>query len=117
MGDTYAGIEGLIGSLFEDSLRGDAGDEVSGLDGSDSLYGRDRIDTLVGGDGADYLIGGAGGDYLLGGAGFDQVLYSFATSGLTVDLLHPWSFNTGEAAGDDYSSIEGVAGSAFNKFR
>jgi Ca2+-binding RTX toxin-like protein len=114
-GDSYGGIEGLVGSLFSDSLRGDNGDNyLFGLDGSDSLYGRDGVDTLVGGDGDDYLTGGAGGDYLIGGAGLDQVLYTFATAGLTVDLLHPWAFNTGEAAGDNYDSIEGLAGSAFN---
>lgn len=114
IGDSYSGIEGLIGSLFADSLRGDSGDNyIFGLDGSDSLYGRDGVDSLVGGDGADYLHGGGGGDYLIGGDGFDQALYSYVTSGITVDLLHP-SFNTGEAVGDHYSSIEGLAGSAFD---
>jgi Ca2+-binding RTX toxin-like protein len=114
LGDTYSGIEGLIGSNFGDSLRGDdGGNYIFGMAGSESLYGRDGVDTLVGGDGADYLHGGEGGDYLIGGEGFDQALYSYVTSGITVDLLHP-SFNTGEAVGDHYSSIEGLAGSPFN---
>ena len=114
VGDTYSGIEGLIGSQFGDSLRGDVGNNyLFGMGGSDSLYGREGVDSLVGGDGDDYLHGGEGGDYLIGGDGFDQALYSYVTSGLLVDLLHP-SNNSGEAVGDHYSSIEGLAGSPFD---
>jgi Ca2+-binding RTX toxin-like protein len=53
-GDTYANIEGLIGSAFDDVLIGDTGDN--------DLQGGDGNDTLEGGLGADTLDGGAGQD-------------------------------------------------------
>ncbi|HVF36323.1 MAG TPA: calcium-binding protein [Sphingomicrobium sp.] len=113
-GDSYDGIEGLIGSIFRDSLRGDAGNNyIFGMDGNDSLYGRAGIDTLAGGSGDDFLEGGQGVDYLIGGAGLDHALYTTSLSGVTVDLLNQ-SANTGDAAGDFFDSIEALAGSAFN---
>src|SRR5258708_14962302 len=59
------------------------------------------------------LTGGPGADHLDGGSGFDFVRYDTVTSGVTVDLADP-SVNTGDAAGDDYVSIEGVIGSIFD---
>lgn len=113
-GDQFDSIEGVAGSLFGDSLRGDSGDNyLWGNDGDDSLYGRDGNDTLIGGAGNDYLTGGEGADTLIGGTGFDHVLYSSASTGVTVDLLNQLA-NTGEAVGDNYDSIEGLAGSAFD---
>ena len=55
-GDTYVGIEHVIGSNFDDSLFGDAGNN-----------------TLNGGGGWDHLIGGAGRDVLIGGSGQDTL--------------------------------------------
>ena len=63
-GDTYSGIENLIGTSFNDSLVGDTG--------NNKLYGGDENDTLSGGDGADTLYGGSGSrDSMVGGAGDD----------------------------------------------
>jgi Ca2+-binding RTX toxin-like protein len=93
-GDTYSGIEILIGSAFNDTLTGDAGSN-----------------TLYGGAGYDILIGGAGADSLIGGDGIDTADYSTATGGVTVSLLSP-SGNTGDAAGDTYASIENLTGSS-----
>ena len=86
-GDTYSSIERLRGSAFDDILTGDAGNN--------------------------YLVGGLGADILDGGAGFDFAGYQNAATAVIASLANP-AINTGEAAGDTYTSIEGLIGSAFN---
>lgn len=88
-GDTYISIEGLQGSDFNDILVGDAG-----------------TNTLVGGQGADALDGRDG---------FDTVRYDMGNvgnRGVTANLADA-SGNTGTAAGDTYTSIEGLVGTRF----
>jgi Ca2+-binding RTX toxin-like protein len=92
-GDTYAGIEGLIGSAFADILVGNAG-----------------ANQILGGDGVDQLTGGAGADLLDGGASFDFTRHDLAGSGVTVRLDLGVGL-AGDAAGDTYVSIEGLVGS------
>jgi serralysin len=103
-GDSYVSIEGLVGSGFADSLRGD--------NSSNLLYGGDGNDYLFGRGGNDALAGGPGADYLDGGAGIDAVSYGTAPTGVVADLLYP-GVNTGDAAGDSYVSIERLYGSSF----
>jgi Ca2+-binding RTX toxin-like protein len=104
-GDTLTNIEWLRGSYFDDILIGDGGaNTLSGLGGRD---------TLNGGAGSDRLVGGAGADVLIGGAGVDTVLYDNASAGVTVNLVNP-AVNTGDAAGDTYSSVENLVGSTLN---
>jgi Ca2+-binding RTX toxin-like protein len=86
-GDSYVGIENLTGSKFNDSLFGDAQDNI--------------------------LEGGLGADILSGGAGSDWASYAHASAGLIVNLTTP-AFNTGEAFGDTFSAVENLIGSAFN---
>lgn len=113
-GDLFAGIEGILGSGFNDILRGDAGqNRLDGGAGEDLLQGRDGFDSLFGGAGNDTLSGGLGGDALTGGDGFDLVSYAEATAALRADLATPAS-NTGEAAGDSFAGIEALLGTAFH---
>ncbi|MBQ0824011.1 PQQ-dependent sugar dehydrogenase [Microvirga sp. HBU67558] len=71
-GDRLVGIQGALGSAFNDALRGSgshdtlrggAGDDsISGNAGNDRLYGDAGQDTLVGGPGKDWMSGGPGAD-------------------------------------------------------
>ncbi len=104
-GDTLVGIEYLFGSAFNDTLTGD------GL--NNLLYGGLGNDTLVGGLGDDTLVGNAGADAMDGGDGIDTVQYITSTAGVQVNIAAGVG-NAGDAAGDTYSSIERVIGSAYN---
>ncbi|MGP6089380.1 hypothetical protein [Antarctobacter jejuensis] len=101
-GDTYTGVENLVGSHHSDNLRGDAGaNMLVGLAGNDTLIGRAGHDTLVGGTGADRLIGGTG---------LNTASYIGALGGLIADLGSS-GLNSGEAAGDTYVDIHNLQGS------
>jgi Ca2+-binding RTX toxin-like protein len=105
-GDTHTGIEGLIGSEFADGLLG--------TDEANSIYGAGGDDALSGRGGNDALIGGVGADALDGGTGFDFVSYIGSDAGLTVDLQNAAANVGAEAAGDTFTSIEGLIGSEFS---
>ena len=85
-GDTYSAIENLTGSAFADTLSGNS-------------Y-------------ANVLEGGGGADKLVGGSGIDTASYAGAKAGVTADLTSAAN-NRGDAAGDTFSSIENLTGSAF----
>lgn len=94
-GDSGAGVDGIIGSAFDDTLvgfndfnnstvagadnytnifYGGAGnDSMSGLAGGDVLYGGADNDTVSGNDGDDLVRGGSGNDLLYGGAHIDTL--------------------------------------------
>ena len=109
--DTLSGgIDGIIGSAWNDTLTGydgqgagwtnvfygGAGDDlIDGRGGDDLLYGGDGDDTIIGGTGADLIEGGAGddlilvgsGDTVFGGAGNDTfVLDATALGGGTITI-------------------------------
>jgi Ca2+-binding RTX toxin-like protein len=154
VGDTYTSIERLIGSAFDDVLRGDnngnflegglGADTLNGRNGGDyasyifagagvtanladqalnageaagdtyisieNLAGSGFDDTLVGNSGNNTLRGNGGADVLDGGAGTDTAEYVGALTGVTADLSNSAN-NTGDAAGDTYTSIENLRGS------
>lgn len=90
-GDILSGIDGVIGSAFDDVIVGFDWQGLSGdvytnvfyggagndyLDGggsNDTLFGGADNDTLVGGSGDDVLDGGTGDDTLYGGSGTDTL--------------------------------------------
>lgn len=85
---------------------------LTGTASAQSLVGSNFNDTLFGHDGNDTLDGGAGADILDGGLGFDLLRYGASQSAVQVDLLAN-SAAGGDAAGDQLSHIEALAGSAF----
>ncbi len=113
-GDTYTGIENLQGTNFNDDLRGDnVANTIWGVNGNDTIHGRGGDDTLNGQNGNDILLGYAGGDDLDGGAGTDRAAYWTAAMAVRADLRFA-NVNTGDAAGDTYTSIENLQGSNHN---
>jgi Ca2+-binding RTX toxin-like protein len=116
-GDTYVGIEALVGTDFRDQLYGDAADNrLVGQGGNDILDGRGGNDVLLGGEGHDTLTGGTGADILDGGAGSDTASYfsvdGTATAGVSISLA-AGTATGGEAEGDTLLSIENLIGTDF----
>jgi Ca2+-binding RTX toxin-like protein len=116
-GDTYTGIEGIIGGAGADRITGNSSrNYLFGGEGNDSLRGAGGNDYLNGGNGGDQLYGGLGADQHVGGddAGIDYARYDDGNYGnLIINLGNP-GVNTGAAAGDTYVGIEGIAGGAGN---
>ena len=114
-GHAYLGGSGddtLVGSAGNDIVSGGAGDDVlAGGAGDDTLTGGAGADTLWGDGGDDLLVGGAGADRLNGGAGSDTASYSFSAAGVSVNLADG-AASGGDAAGDTFSGIENLEGSA-----
>lgn len=95
-GDVFVGVEGIIGSIFDDTLVG--GD------------GNDRFD---GDRGDDILDGGAGADRLDGGFGSDTVTYRNSNVAVTVNLADG-TLTGGHAEGDKLFNIEIIQGSDYD---
>ena len=86
-GDTFDGIEIVLGSFHDDTIRGDATDNI--------------------------LRGGRGADVLDGRSGFDIADYSQADEAVTVNLSLGGG-TAGEALGDTLVDIEMLVGSVFD---
>ena len=112
-GDSFTSIENLIGSSYNDSLTGNASSNIIyGMDGNDTLNGGQNTGALYGGNGDDRLMGHEGAHTMDGGAGTDTADYSLSTAGVTVALWNN-SASGGYAAGDSFTSIENLIGSAY----
>jgi Ca2+-binding RTX toxin-like protein len=97
-GDTYSGIENVIGSSQADFIIGDSG-----------------ANRLDGGDGDDLLVGSVGADVLVGGNGADTASYGDNWGAVFVNLNIGQGFGN-QAQGDTYSGIEHLAGGIFDDF-
>ena len=91
------------------------GNLLFGYGGADRLDGLAGTDILIGGAGDDVLDGGADADVLYGMEDFDTASYASAEAGVVADLGAEGN-NTGDAAGDHYDSIEGLAGTGFRDY-
>ena len=87
--------------------------QSSGSVASESFDTGAGDDSIYSGGGDDTLIGGTGTDTLNGGAGFDTASYANASSAVQLKLWQALG-QIGDAAGDRYTSIEKIIGSAFN---
>ena len=100
--DTLFGVNGAVGSQFDDVLRGNAKSNcLVGMGGNDSL------ETLAGDD---CLHGGAGDDVLDGGPGSDWIAFDDTRNAVRVNLA------TGRALGDGadrLARVENVDGSRY----
>ncbi len=92
--DSFVSIEGVIGTSFDDTLKGDNQDNI-----------------LLGRDGNDYLDGGGGNDLLDGGEGSDSADYSSSLSSVIVDLNLEDKQDTLGAGMDTLKNIENLSGS------
>jgi Ca2+-binding RTX toxin-like protein len=112
--DTLISIEDASGSVHNDTLIGNTGDNW--------LWGNWGIDTLTGGDGNDLFYGdggtGAGmfSDIVSGGTGIDTMSYyefGVRTNGVTVDLAAGTGGDVAASECDSLSGIENVDGTQF----
>lgn len=77
-GDTYSGIEKVVGSRYGDTLiADDSGVVIDGGAGNDDIWGGDGLDVLNGGSGDDWIEGGLGLDVLTGGTGTDHFVFNW----------------------------------------
>ena len=93
VGDTYSGIECLVGGLGNDTVVGDNLDNrLFGQGGIDTIYGQAGNDILDGGAGNDFLAGGLGNDNLTGGANNDTFFFNTTLNAATnVDTITDFS--------------------------
>lgn len=92
--------------------------DVVGDDDAETIYGGNEGRTFYGGGGSDVIYAGGGddwidagsggGDIVDGGSGTDTLSFASAIAAVTASL------ETGSGAGDSFSSIESLEGSAYN---
>ncbi|MCP4099499.1 MAG: calcium-binding protein, partial [Planctomycetaceae bacterium] len=110
----FQDIEGIDNAEVGQAKAGGDNNDILDSDGEKSfLDGGKGDDKLFGSVGDDALRGGEGEDHLSGGMGTDTILYDDSETGVYVDM----DANVGKggtAAGDTFTDIENVIGSAHN---
>jgi len=84
--------------------------KLTGTSGDDELLGGPTGELLQGFEGFDFIDGGDGGDTIDGGEDFDTVDYFFSEAPVDIDLTRMNQIG-GDAAGDEFISIENINGS------
>lgn len=107
-GDVYAGVDGVIGTQYDDTMIGFDGEDLtpgtaytnvfSGGAGNDSLDGRGGGDSLYGGSGEDTILGGSGNDTIYGDTDPNEGPANLITNG---------SFEDGTHSADGVNGLEG----------
>ena len=124
-GDTISGIDGIIGSDFDDVMTGYDGegtpgpdyftnvfyggggnDQMSGNGGADEIYGQTGDDVIDGGAGGDTLDGGTGADTITGGTGDDTMDGGADRDLFAIDDGDGTDAITGGEAGDDLDTVD-----------
>ena len=86
--DTLISIESVIGSIFNDTIKGsNRANVLHGGNGNDLLSSLGGLDELFGEEGNDLLRGGAGNDMLTGGGGRDTFRFDTATGAANIDAI------------------------------
>jgi Ca2+-binding RTX toxin-like protein len=113
--DTILSVENLYGSLYNDTLTGDANaNSIWGDAGNDIIDGGSGNDILDGGAGDDLVRGGLGNDTLIGGSGTDNLSYTDMAAAVTVNLSTLTAQNTGGGGTDTISGFENLDGTSYN---
>jgi len=104
-GDVLAGVDGIFGSAFDDTLIGFDNQGLWGDIYTNVFYGGGGNDVMDAGGGDDILHGDEGNDTLFGGAGADV-----ASGGVGDDLLYGGTGDDSLSGGDGNDLISGGAG-------
>ena len=113
-GDLLEQVFGVIGSPFDDVIKGQDTAPVAGL----GIFNDPGDNSLFGGAGNDILEGRGGADLINGGPGSDTASYESSPAAVNVTVNDPvtgvFSASGGDASGDHLVSIENLIGSQFD---
>jgi hypothetical protein len=114
-GDTLTNVFSVIGSPFNDTIRGS---DLILNQPAQGVFNDPGANSLFGGGGDDIIEGRGGPDLINGGSGSDTASYESSPAGVTVTVNNPadgaFLAAGGDAAGDRLVSIENLLGSAFD---